>query len=207
MVFLLSDGIKDSWRQLRKFWPVVIPALAVFAMYALVVWLTRYTTGVMLAVFAAMIGSLTIAAEEKRVRVLRASSIALGSVVVVLVMQSMFQNYHDRSIWVKEVELAEQLHSMGIERGDHLAVVGDGFDEEIWGRLDGIEIVAEVPHTLATGDSVTAFWSSSSEIEQKVLDALKTSGARAVVATTPTGGLPTGWIPIGNTGHAVFFFR
>jgi hypothetical protein len=119
----------------------------------------------------------------------------------------MFQNYHDVGLWARQVEVAERLDGMGIERGDHLAIMGDGFDEEVWARLNGVEIIAEVPHTLATGNSTSAFWSSTSEVEQKVLDAVKSTGARALVAQAPDGQLPPGWAKLGNSGHVVFFFR
>jgi hypothetical protein len=207
MIFLLSDRVRDSWRQLAGFWPILIPTVAVFMMYAIIVWLTRYTTGVMLAGFAALVASLSISQDQRRVKVLRASSIALGSVAIVLVLQSMFQNYHDVGLWARQVEVAERLDGMGIERGDHLAIMGDGFDEEVWARLNGVEIIAEVPHTLATGNSTSAFWSSTSEVEQKVLDAVKSTGARALVAQAPDGQLPPGWAKLGNSGHVVFFFR
>jgi hypothetical protein len=207
MTFLLSDRVVDSWHQLRKLWPILIPTLAVFGMYAIVVWLARYTLGVILTAFAALIASTSISQDEKRTKVLRAASLTLGVVVVGLVLQAMFQNHHDSELWAQQVEVAEQLQAIGIEPGQHVAIIGDGFDEEIWARLNGAEIVAEVPHTLATGDSVSAFWNSSSEVEQKVLSALKSTGAKAVVAQAPAGELPPGWAPVGNTRHAVFFFR
>jgi hypothetical protein len=64
-----------------------------------------------------------------------------------------------------------------------------------------------VPHTLETGDSGAAFWNSSPDIEEAVLNALKSTGAKAVVADLPPKVLPPGWAPIGHTGHAVYFFR
>jgi 4-amino-4-deoxy-L-arabinose transferase-like glycosyltransferase len=207
MIFLLSDRVGDSWRQLIKLWPILVPTIAVFMMYAIIVWLTRYTTGVMLAGFAALIGSLSISDGDRQMKVLRASGYTLGLMALVLALQSMFQNYHDVGYWAKQVEVAERLHGLGVERGDHLAIMGDGFDEEVWARLNGVEIVAEVPRTLATGDSTTAFWSSDSEVEQTVLNALKAAGAKAVVAQTPAGKLPEGWVPLGNSGHVVLFLQ
>ena len=118
----------------------------------------------------------------------------------------MFQNYHDVGFWAQQVEVAERLQGMGIDRGDHLAIMGDGFDEEVWARLNGVEIVAEVPHTLVSGDSTSAFWSSNAEVEEKVQSALKNAGAKAVVANS-AGKLPQGWASLRNSGHVVFFFR
>ena len=96
---------------------------------------------------------------------------------------------------------------MGIEPGSRVAAIGDGFTEEYWARLDRAEIVAEVPRTLNTGDSEAAFWSSGIEGEQAVLDALKSTGAMAAVADLPPKVLPPGWVPVGKTGRAVYFFH
>jgi hypothetical protein len=89
-----------------------------------------------------------------------------------------------------------------------VAVIGDALrQEEYWARLDRVEIVAEVPRTLETGDSEAAFWSSGLEVEQTVLNALKSTGASAAVADTPPKVLPPGWVAVGKTGRAVYFFR
>jgi hypothetical protein len=106
----------------------------------------------------------------------------------------------------QQVVVAERLRTMGIEPGEHVALIGDGFGE-YWARLEKVRIVAEVPKALDTGDSATAFWNSSPEIEQAALNTLKNTGAKAVIAATAPQFLPPGWVQIGNTGHAVYFFR
>jgi hypothetical protein len=40
-----------------------------------------------------------------------------------------------------------------------------------------------------------------------VLNILKSTGAKAVVADIPTRILPLGWAAVGNTGYAVYFFH
>jgi hypothetical protein len=96
---------------------------------------------------------------------------------------------------------------MGMEPGDRVALIGDGFGEASWARLDRIEIVAEVPHDMPEGNSVAAFWNSTPQDEQEVLNILKSTGAKAVVANIPPKSLPPGWVPLGNSGRIVFFFR
>jgi len=60
---------------------------------------------------------------------------------------------------------------------------------------------------LKTGDSAAAFWNTSPEKEMAVLNALKSAGTKVVVAETHPALLPPGWLPLGNTGHAVYFFQ
>jgi hypothetical protein len=107
----------------------------------------------------------------------------------------------------QRIELAEDLRAMGIEPGARIALIGDGLREGDWARLDKAKIIAEVPHDLGTGDSAAAFWKSSPMDEQSVLTILRSTGAQAVIADIQPKTLPPGWVPVGNTGHSVFFFR
>lgn len=207
MTFFLGDRIRDSSRNLIKFWPILIPVTAVFLMYAAVVWMPRYTTGVMLAGFGALIVSTSIAEEKKQIVVLRASSLLLGVAVTVMVLQSMYQNRHDSEHWKQQVEVAEQLRATGIEPGEHMAIIGMGQDESDWARLDRAQIVAEVTRTPETGDSIAAFWNGSPEVQATVLKALKSTGAIAVVSAIPPRATASGWVPLKNTGYAIFDFR
>jgi hypothetical protein len=208
MMFLLSDRLKDSWRRLTDFWPILVPVVGVFLMYAMVYWEQRYTSGVMLVGCGAVMASMSILEEERRIYVLRAASLILGLMVVCSVLPLLMR---DDYIWAaksaQQVVAAERLRSMGMKPGDHVALIGDGFDEACWARLEKVRIVAEVPDKLETGDSAAAFWSLGLEGEQTVLNVLKSTGAKAVIADTPPRVLPPGWAPVGNTEHAVYFFQ
>ncbi len=206
-MFLLSDRIMDSWRQMMRFLPILVPTIALVAMYAMVTWWPRYLTWAFLVGLCALIASVNISAEEQRVRAFRAASLTLGVMLFAVLVQDVKGDRWQGGMWAQYVEEAQQLRTMGFEPGDRVAVIGDGSVEGFWARLDRVEIVAEVPHGLETGDSATAFWSSGLEVEQAVLNLLKSTGAKAVVTDFAPKVLPPGWVPIGNTGHAVYFFR
>jgi hypothetical protein len=207
VIFFCSDRIKDAWLQLIGFWPILAPSIALFLMYAMIVWWPRYISWILVTGFSCLIASANISAEVQRERVLRAAGLALGAIFIGVVLQDVNGNRFDSRISIKNVETAEQLQMMGIEPGSRVAVIGEGFTEEYWARLDRAKIVAEVPRTLNTGDSEAAFWSSGIEGERAVLDALKSTGAMAAVADLPPKVLPQGWIPVAKTGRAVYFFR
>jgi hypothetical protein len=209
MMFLLGDRLKDSWRRLMSFWPILVPAVATFLMYAMVHWEERYTIGAMLVVFGAAMAATGFSGAGRSVYVLRAASLTLGLIVVCWVLPlSMLNGFLDGLNSARQVVVAERLRTMGIEPGDHVAMIGDGFNE-YWARLDKVRIVAEAPNldTDKTGDSPKEFWDSSPEIELRVLNILKSAGAKAVIAATPPKGLTPGWMQIGDTGYAVYFFR
>jgi hypothetical protein len=206
-IFLLSDRIGNVWRQLIGFLPILAPAIALVTMYALLNWWPRYVFWAFLVGLCALVASSSISAEAQRVRAFRAATVILGVLLVAVLLQDAKILRWQRGIWLQLVEEAEQLRAMGLEPGNRVALIGDGSVEEIWARLDGVKIVAEVPHTLETGDSDAAFWNSSLEIDQAVLNTLQSTGAKAVVADLPPKVLPPGWAPIGHTGRAVYFFR
>jgi hypothetical protein len=207
MMFLLSDSIRDSWRRLMNLWPILVLVIAVFLMYAMVFWQPRYTSGVMLLGCAAVMVSTSISNEESRMKVLRAASLVLLAMVVCWEPVMMLNSYRDERQYEQDVAVADRLRTLGIEPGDHVALIGDGLHESYWARLDKIRIVAEVPHNPENGDSTAAFWTSGPEREQVLLDILKRTGAKAVITDTLPGLLPSGWVQIGNTGRAVFFFQ
>jgi hypothetical protein len=208
MTFLLSDKINDSWRQLARFLPILAPSIALLLAYSMIVWWPRYLSWVIMSGFGCLIASASISAEAQRVRVLRAASLTLGVIFIGVVLLDLKDSLLKRSTSEQNVEVAEQLRTMGVEPGSRVAVIGDAFRrEEYWARLDRVEIVAEVPRTPETGDSEAAFWSSGLEVEQTVLNALKSTGANAAVADTPPKVLPPGWVAVGKTGQAVYFFR
>jgi hypothetical protein len=207
-IFLISDRLNDSWRQLIRFLPVLAPSIALLVIYSMVTWWPRYIFWVILAGLCSLIASTSISAEAQRTRVFKAASIALGVVLIGVVMQQLKAIRWDSEAWMQNFEVAEKLRTMGVEPGSPVAVIGDSFrQEEYWARLDRVKIVAEVPRRLETGDSAAAFWSSSHEVEQAVLNALKSTGAIAVVAASPPKVLPPGWVPVGKTGQAIYFFR
>jgi hypothetical protein len=213
MIFLLSDRIRESWRRFMGFWPIVVPAVSVLVMYAMVHWEPRYTSGIMLVGCGTVMASTCISQEERRVKVLRAASLMLGAMVVFWELAVLMHSYGDSGQWAQQVVVAERLRTMGIKQGDYVALIGDGLHDQYWARLEKVKIIAELPHNLEPEDPTAvfwnsaAFWNSNQENEQAVLTVLKNTGAKAAIADTPPRLLPPGWVQIGNTGHAVYFFR
>ena len=209
LLLLLSDGINNWWRALMTFWPILVPAVAVCLMYMMVHWEPRYTSGEMLIAWGATIVATGISGEERRTKLLWAVSLLLGAWVVYRFSTVLVIYHHIERSSAQAVMVAERLRAMGIEPGDHVAVIGESFVEENWARLEKVRIIAERPHDthLVLPNSAAEFWKSSPEGEKTVLDILKSTGAKAVIADSPPLTLPPGWVPVGNTGRAIYFFR
>jgi hypothetical protein len=206
ILVLLSDKAMDIWRNLKRFWPVIVPSVLYFMMYAPVFWVPRYTCGETVVLWGVLIVSTSIEMNEWRIKVLRAVSLTLGLMIAISLHHAFVEGHGDNGRWAEQVVVAEQLQTMGMVSGDPVALIGDGFYES-WARLEKVKIIAELPHELLPVDSAAAFWSSGTEEQQKVLILLKNVGAKAVVAETPPAVLPNGWVHIAGTGHAVYFFH
>jgi hypothetical protein len=206
----LRKGIKDWWRNLMTFWPILIPAVAVCLMYMMVHWEPRFTSGEMLIAWGAAIVATGISGAERSTKLFWAVSLLLSAWVVYRFSTLLVIYHHiEERTSARAVMVAEGLRAMGIEPGDHVALIGEGFVEEYWARLEKVRIIAEVPRSghKELANSAAAFWKSSPEGENAVLDILKSTGAKAVIADTPPTNLPLRWVPVGNTGHAIYFFR
>jgi hypothetical protein len=206
LMFILGGQIGDSCRNLLSFWPILVPAAAVLLMYMMVHWETRYTTGIMLVMWGAAIASTNISAQPRKARVFWAASLLLGALIVGRFSIVLIEDYRASAAQAQTIRVAERLRTMGIVPGTPIALIGDGDIASCWARLGRLKIVAEVPHVMETGDSASAFWNSSPQDKTAVLNVLKNTGASAVVADAPPAMLPPEWLPLGNTGRAVYFF-
>ena len=210
MMFLSAGQVKESCRRLLKFWPVLVPVVAVLLMYAMVYWEQRFTVAIVVVICGAIAASSFEKVDEKwSLERLCAANIVLAGLLIgwILPVLVLTYSYHDGVLAAQQVPITGQLQIMGLKPDNRVALIGDGFEESYWARLGKFRIVAEVPHTLETGDSATAFWNSNPEGQQIVLNTLKSTGAKAVIAIKPPAVLPMGWVKIGNTDHAVYFFR
>ena len=96
LMFLMSDRTSESWKKLIEFWPILIPAMAVFLMYAMVVLEPRYLSGVTLVTWGAVAASTSITTPVWRTKVLRATSLALGGMLVLATL-AMLAKSHDKN--------------------------------------------------------------------------------------------------------------
>ncbi len=80
LLVLLSNGITDWWRNLRSLWPILVPSLGMFAMYALINFNARYTCGETLVLWSAAITSTSVPLGSRTTRLLQLMTVLVSAI-------------------------------------------------------------------------------------------------------------------------------
>jgi hypothetical protein len=197
-LYLMRNG-----RIRAKYAALVIPGIAVFAIYALVYAETRYLGAWVVVLFLGFAASLRFGPDG--IRGAKAIAAALAVFYGATVMNQSRYAFGEvtKSILGRppehaQFEVAAKLADLGVHSGSNVAVIGDGH-EGYWARLAQVQISMECP-----GDDV--FWSASDSAKGNLIREFREHGATAVVANrVPDGGPDAGWQPLGPKGY--FFLR
>ncbi len=210
--------VMSRWPQLRLTeivfqWGLVIVALAAFGMYGIVNVLGRYV-GVFVVLFWADLLANVRLPDSQLYRKL-ASLLSVSMILFMLINIAAFnlQGFRDLIGWGNPHQLAappagslswpgevaEELHRLGLQAGDNVAIIGYGFDS-FWARLARIKIVAELLDTDAE-----IFWTGDSSVQSDVIRAFSSTGARAIVAeSVPSYASLSGWHQVGNSNYYIY---
>ena len=180
----------------RPWWPVLLPGVAMLAMYSLVHAETRFVTGVGLIFIAWTLSRVQIAA------IARVPKSPMGKI------RSLPGASH-RHVWSATTDLkrlahpepfvaweaAQALRAAGIPAGTNVGYIGAGLVTQ-WPHLAGVRIIAEMPDP---------GWSRLIALDpasrQSVLQKFADAGATAVITGhAEVAHSDSGWQPLGNTG-------
>ncbi len=183
---------------------LIVPAACGIAFYCLVRMEPRYIASFLFLGFTSLTLSLRYpAGNREAARWTVILSVVLTCFFLVIVIHSLvdqsIRGLHStekkpsyREAFEHHVALRNLLLEKGLKRGDYVAVVGG--PPIYWGRMAGLQIVAEV-------NSEAEFLGSTPAGRQRAIQALERSGIRAIIAK----GLafkklfPEGWINVPGT--------
>lgn len=213
LLYLVSSRRSLQIVDVTSQWGLVIPALAAFGFYGLVCVAGRYVGVFVVLFWADLLANVRL--PESQVSRRLASLVGTLMVALMLVNVIAFNLEGYRGLtgqgnlnvssnrqavplrWPGEV--AEELHALGIQPGDKVAVIGYGFDS-FWARLARVQIVAEM-----LGWEADPFWLGDRALQSEVLHAFATTGARAVVAERVPGyAAPSEWHRVGDSDYYVY---
>jgi hypothetical protein len=215
-VFILY--LMSRWKSLRvteiiQHWGLVIPSLAAFGMYAIVYVEGRYLAVFCVLLWADLLANLNLPDSQASRRL-----VSLLSVTMILFMlmniaafnlEGMVNLTSSKSTthftnpqagppsWPGEI--AEELHRLGVQPGDKVAVIGYAFDS-FWARLARVKIVSEM-----LDQDAEAFWWGNPSLRAEVLQAFASTGAKAIVAEyVPNYASMVNWHRVGNSNFYIY---
>jgi hypothetical protein len=178
----------------RNIWKEVFlwgPAMFGLAMYALVRVESRFISGFLILLWAALFSALRIPRSEAGLVLGRSVSLAI---VLVLGFQIAWSVGHSVVRLVisgasPDWAVAQELRAAGIEPGDRVAFVGFALTNHYWAHMADATIVAEV-----SPEDPSSFWTASPAIRAQALQAVANAGVKVVVARdVPPDLLQDGW--------------
>lgn len=194
-------------------WGLAILALVAFGMYALVHVQSRYIGAFVVLLWADLLAGVRLPNSQESRR-----WVALVSAIMLLFMLVNIAAFNLEGLntltfgantgqpssqeaspprWPGEV--AEELHRLGVQPGDKVAVIGYAFDS-YWARLARVKIVAEMLDWQAD-----PFWLGEPSLQSKALQAFASTGAKAIVAErVPAYVHPTHWHRVRNSNYYIY---
>lgn len=232
ILLLMSSDPFLIGKSLARQWFLLLPAIAILAMYSLVLIEGRY-----IAPYPVLIGLVVFSC----VAVVRsASSVKLVNVTVLLAailfavssakpaeseIVWFARSLHPNEIlarggpWHASTQaVSDDLRAHGVQRGDRVAYIGASGDF-YWARLAGVRVNAEirgwgqldqtvhelVPHSTDQLErSVDVYWASSPETKESVDRVLYKAGSKVIVTDAfPAGGDTNGWDQVPGTSYYI----
>jgi hypothetical protein len=213
VLYLLAGWRKMSLLEMIRVWGIAIPALAGFALYALVLVEGRYIGVFVILLMADLFGNISLpdTAVSKRLipgvagiiaLILFTNLMAFNLQGVTTLNQNRASQSEERHPPSWPGEVAEALHDLGIQPGDSVAVIGYGFDS-FWARLARVRIVAEM-----LGIEADPFWTGDPSLQAQVIEAFTQTGAKAIIAEdVPAYAMLDSWLPVNETNYYIYLTR
>ena len=212
-VVLLSLGWgKQLWAQLSEYREELLPPVAALAMYAPVYVEIRYFAPFVVILWLGLLAAVHFPDEATR----RRTALCAAGMALIFILGSLCFSITDATgpstlgealKWkgsFLQYEVADGLHSMGVQPGDKVAWIrptAPNRQRYDWARLGRFKIIAEIP-----GVAEKVFWQSSPDVQMRVVQVLSGTGAKVLVATQPpTPDSMLDWQPIGSTGFYLVF--
>lgn len=203
-LFLVSGAWFTALKGIFHQWPIWIPTLAAFSMYAFVHADTRFL-GAFFALFwfAAFLG-LREACKDVPTRFVSSIVGVIAFMVAITCLDGALGDAISlsRGPIHEQWEVAEALRHAGLSPGERVAIIGHSNTADYWAHLADLRIVAEV-----TQEGAPVFWQATPEGKARVMEEFRMAGAKAVVTLFSSAQSTTGWIRLGRSSYYVLLFE
>ncbi len=213
ILYIMGQKQKRTFAEILRQWAFVIPAVAAFGLYALVLVEDRYVGVFILLFWTDILATIRLPEMPNRKAWLNAfcavAAFGLLSNIILFNLDgftrlnpAMNSNFEQPSAPpAGPIAVAQSLHELGIERGDKVGVIGYAY-EAYWARLAKVRITAEMLDADAA-----ELWDGDSAVRQSVLQAFANSGVDAVVAEYVPGYVDLhDWHQVENSNFYIYVF-
>ncbi len=219
-LFLALYETGRGWLILKdvlRYWFLIFPSVFTVVLYALVYFNTQYLA----ASFVVLLLSLFLSAAFSFTR--PSSRLLMGVAVLQFVMffglvgaPLLVHVLHIHPLHPRAAEkapyqqVAENALEIGLAPGDQIASLNaSNMGMAMWAHLARVDIIAEVFYRPgAPGATANNFWNADPLTQERVLQKLSQTGARAVVSQdTPSGAGANRWLEIGTTGYYLYWLK
>lgn len=209
----------------RRFFGAAIlwmPAVAGFAMYALVHVEARFLSGFVLLLWAAFCLSIRLPEQPSGKGLDRGLT---WTVVALLGLQIALAVGHSATRLISgnpfpAWQVATTLRQEGIEPGDKVCYLGNPVWDDAWALLARVQIVCNIPvagvptpwrpNPLAlkmlqpsSAAYLPEFWAANPVLRSRILSVFRRAGAQGIVARDVPANAPDDWARVGKTGYYV----
>ncbi|AEU35818.1 hypothetical protein [Granulicella mallensis] len=221
IVLVLMAMDRGQWiKNIRKLWPLWLPAAMALPMFALVHVEPRFMGGWLILLFAGAICACSLPKNSGTPRLVScvglAALIVTGGTLILQASQEALRSDHAAGRSPRSAVIATFLLQNGLRPGGRVAVIGDSM-EAYWAHLARLQVVAEIPANIRRYQVHPAldYWESGPEQQKKALGILEQTGAEAVIADPQSDVIqgfepsivPAPWRKIDGTDAYVYFFH
>ena len=183
---LVGGTTRRAFLDMRPNLMLVVPAVAAFGMYGLVLVQTRYVAPFALLLFAGLVPPSATDELSRRLR----TGFATGAILALPLVMHLVRV--ERLFWFNAARdraaVVADLQAKGVPAGARLGYVGEAYDA-LWARAGRFRFVSVVPSAEAD-----RFWALDETARVRVMNHMRERGAVAIVAEAPVMGINTvGW--------------
>jgi 4-amino-4-deoxy-L-arabinose transferase-like glycosyltransferase len=190
---------------IKNQWIILCSALVGLGMFEIVLVQNRYVAPFIALLFIGIFAGMRFQNSEQlsyAKKIVFIGSLIVFAIVFYVAGRDFFYNFNEpHAQW----QVADELNKMGIWSGDSVAFVGNWYSglTAYWAHLSGVRIIAEMP----SSPDNQRYWHGSREFQQNVIDAFRSTGAKAIVAEPgPYYSSMPGWQKIGITDYFIYRF-
>jgi len=219
-LFLVFYAAGRGWlilKDMSRYWFLIVPSVATAGLYALAYYMPQYLAAPFVVLLLCLFVSAAFAIPLPMSRLLSGVAVlqfvmffglaGLPALLHVIDVHPWHSRKADRASYQ---QVAEKVTEMGLRPGDPIASLNfSNLGNAMWAHLARVQIIAEVFYWPEQPEgAANDFWKADPLTQERVIQKLSQTGARAVISQdTPSGAGAGRWLEIGTTGYYLCWLK